>query len=310
MKKYDIVAIGEVLVDFTYAGKSENGMSLFEQNPGGAPANVAGACAKLGMNAGFIGKVGRDIHGDFLVKTLSDCGVDTRAVVYDKKAPTTLAYVSLDESGERSFSFSRNNSADVSLKAEELDRDMLVNTKILHFGSLSLTDEPVRSATLEACRIAKENGAIITYDPNYRPLLWDSEKEAVEKMKSVLGIADIIKISDEEMPLICGTVNVEKAAEMLYDMGIKVVVITLGADGVYVYGKFGGVKVRTEKVKVVDTTGAGDSFFGAFLQQLATKGILPEAITLEQARECAQFANHAAAVCVSGRGAIPSMLAL
>lgn len=179
MKKYDVVAMGEALIDFTDIGLSENGMKVFEQNPGGAPANVVCACARLGLKTAFLGKVGKDMHGALIIDTLKENRVDVNGLVRDEKAFTTLAFVSLGEKGERSFSFSRYKSADVLFSQDEINTDILKNTKVFQFGSLSLTDEPSKSATLECIKIAKESGAVISYDPNYRALLWESEEKAI-----------------------------------------------------------------------------------------------------------------------------------
>ncbi|MBQ3952699.1 MAG: carbohydrate kinase, partial [Ruminococcus sp.] len=200
----DIVTIGEILIDLTYSGR-ENGIPVYKANPGGAPANVAVAAARLGADTAFIGKVGADYYGDFLRKTMQDNGVDVAGMLTDTGAGTTLAVVSLSDSGERSFSFYRKNCADTLLDSSEVSLDLLGDTKFLHFGSVSLTDEPSRSATLFAAQKARELGATVTYDPNYREALWNSEAEAVEQMKSVLGMVDILKISDEELPLLTGT---------------------------------------------------------------------------------------------------------
>ena len=198
---FDVTALGEVLIDFTPYGVSEAGMALFEQNPGGAPANVLAAVSNLGQKPAFIGKVGDDMHGALLKDTLDRIGVDTSGMVVDPNYFTTLAFVSL-KNGERSFSFARKPGADTQLTSEEINLDVVRNTKIFHCGSLSLTDEPARSATFFAVKEAKAAGAVISYDPNYRPLLWKSEEEAVEHMRSMIPYADIMKISDEETALL------------------------------------------------------------------------------------------------------------
>lgn len=300
---YDVIAIGEVLIDFTYIGKSENEMKIFEQNPGGAPANVACAAAKLGAKTAFIGKVGNDMHGDFLIDTFKRCNVDTSGIIKDKEAFTTLAFVSLDENGERSFSFSRYKSADTRLMADDIDKEMIKNTKILHFGSLSLTDEPSKSAVIHAVKTAKQSGALISYDPNYRPLLWKSEDEAKKEMRAVLPLADIVKISDEETTLLCDTDNLEKAATKLHALGITTVIITLGKYGAYVSVKDYSVTAPAPAANVIDTTGAGDAFVGGFLYRIATDGN----VTAENSTAYAEFANKVAAICVARRGAIQAM---
>ena len=305
MKKYDVVAMGEALIDFTDIGLSENGMKVFEQNPGGAPANVACACARLGLKTAFLGKVGKDMHGALIIDTLKENGVDVNGLVRDEKAFTTLAFVSLGEKGERSFSFSRYKSADVLFSQDEINTDILKNTKVFQFGSLSLTDEPSKSATLECIKIAKESGAVISYDPNYRALLWESEEKAICEMKRVLHLVDIIKISDEEIKLICGTDNYSEAAKILHNYGIKIVLITLGENGAFVSNATESVLVPTEKTDVVDTTGAGDCFLAAFLSKLIS--INEDNIDINALSEICRFSNKAAGICVSRRGAIPAM---
>ena len=227
----------------------------------------------------------------------------------DASAPTTLAVVSLTDAGERSFSFYRRNCADTLLSPEELSDELLGNTRFLHFGSVSLTDDPARSATLFAAKRAKELGATVTYDPNYRANLWNSEKEAVERMKSVLGFVDILKISDEELPLLTGTDDPEAGTRQLFDeYGISLILLTLGADGAYY--RRGGETGKAEgfKVKVADTNGAGDTFFGAFLSRMAALGVYkPDDLTSEQLFDSVRTANLAASLTTSRHGAIPAM---
>lgn len=306
----DVIALGEVLIDFTPCGKSPAGMRLFEQNPGGAPANVLCALENLGMKTAFLGKVGRDMHGDFLRATLEEKGVNTEGLLSDSEVFTTLAFVELSDSGERSFSFARKPGADACLRAEELRQDLLKNTKIFHFGSVSLTEEPARSATLEGAKIAKEAGAVISYDPNYRALLWRDREEAVRQMRGALPLADVVKLSDEETELLTGYQSPEEASKAVLEGGASCVVVTLGGDGALVRAKDGIRRVATPPCKVVDTTGAGDSFWGGFLYKLVKSGVRPEEITCEMAADFARFANAVASLCVQKRGAIPAMPAL
>ena len=227
----------------------------------------------------------------------------------DASAPTTLAVVSLTDSGERSFSFYRRNCADTLLSSGEISLDLLRDTRFLHFGSVSLTDDPARSATLFAAQKAKELGATVTYDPNYRANLWNSEEEAVERMKSVLGFVDILKISDEELPLLTGTDDPEAGTRQLFDeSGISLILLTLGPDGAYY--RRGDETGRAEgfKVKVADTNGAGDTFFGAFLSRMAALGIYkPGELSSGQLFESVRTANLAASLTTSRHGAIPAM---
>lgn len=306
--RYGAAALGETLIDFTPAGRSAAGMRLFEQNPGGAPANVLAALAKLGEKTAFLGKVGCDMHGDFLLETMQTAGIETRGVVRTNEAFTTLAFVSLSESGERDFSFARKPGADTLLRDDELDMEILQDTKVFHVGSLSLTDEPARGATFAAVRAAKAAGAVISYDPNYRALLWQNEGQAMEQMRSLLPLVDIIKLSDNECALLTGTADPRGAAEQLVADGIPCAVVTLGADGALVCTREGAQIVPGFRCETVaDTTGAGDAFWGAFLYGLLQSGKRPEGLTLEEAASFAHFACAAASLCVEKRGAIPAM---
>ena len=310
MKRFDVISFGEALIDFTDIGKSENGMKIFEQNPGGAPANVACACAKLGIKSAFLGRVGKDMHGDFLVETLKDNGVDTSLIARDKKAFTTLAFVSLDNQGERSFSFSRYKSADVNISEEDIDFDSIKNASVFHFGSLSLTDEPSKSTCIKCVEFARENGVLVSYDPNYRPLLWENEATARAEMTSVLDLVDIIKVSDDEAKLICGTEDLEGAASFFHNKGIKIVLITLGSKGAFISIGNENIVVPTKSTNVVDTTGAGDSFLGGFLYKLLYDNKKSLDITIDKAKEYVEFSNSVAGICVTKRGAIPAMPSL
>lgn len=304
---YDIVALGEVLIDFTNNGYSASGMRLFEQNPGGAPANMLTAATKLGLSTAFIGKVGTDMHGQFLKEVLEEQGIDTKGMILDPNFFTTLAFVELKENGERVFSFARKPGADTMLTKEDLNQDLLKNTKVFHFGSLSLTNEPSKTATYEAIRIAKEAGAIISYDPNYRAPLWENEKVAIEMMREPIPYVDMMKISDEETELLTGQVDPEAAAEILISQGVKVVVVTLGEQGALVRIKDGSRIVSGFKSQVVDTTGAGDSFWGSFVQQVLETKKEVDTLTLDELSNCVTYANAVASICVSKRGAIPAM---
>ena len=303
---FDVTALGEVLIDFTPCGKSEAGMALFEQNPARAPANVLAALANLGSKTAFIGKVGDDMHGKLLKDTLDAAGIDTTGMVVDPNFFTTLAFVSLNN-GERSFSFARKPGADTQLNREEVNLDIVKNTKIFHCGSLSLTDEPARSATFYAVEEAKKAGAVISYDPNYRPLLWPDEETAIHHMRSMVPYADIMKISDEETVLLSGKEDPREAAKALLEAGVSCVVVTLGGDGALLMTKQIEVQEKGKTRNVVDTTGAGDSFWGGLLSRLALNNVKPEDLTEEQAREYLKFANAVAGLCVEKRGAIPAM---
>lgn len=302
----DITAVGEILIDLTQSGMTEQGIPVFSANPGGAPANLAVAAARLGASTAFLGKVGCDSFGVLLKNTLSQNGVDISGLVTDPHYRTTLAVVALDPAGERSFSFYREPGADVNLTIDDLSPALLQNTKFLHFGSVSLTAEPARSATLYAVETAKKQGALISYDPNYRPSLWRDAADAVEWMRKPLPLVDVLKVSDEELPLLTGTEDLEKGSKLLTDLGISLVLVTLGAKGAfYRLGDTVG-RVPGVAVSVGDTNGAGDTFFGAVLAQLAG---LPHPLTVTPVRmeQIVALANKAAAITVSRHGAIPAM---
>ncbi len=304
---FDITSLGELLIDFTPAGYSESGMVLYEQNPGGAPANVLTVMSKLGAKTAFLGKVGNDTHGYFLKKTIEQEGIQSRGLILDDKVYTTLAFVSLNPLGEREFSFSRKPGADTMLKKEELDLNLIKESKIFHVGSLSLCCEPSRGTTLFALEYAKEQGCIISYDPNYRALLWDNKENACHFMRMIIPFADVMKISDEETDLLTPYKAPEQAATYLVNQGVTIVVVTLGAKGAYVCTKSGGAMVTGFQSNVVDTTGAGDSFWGGFLYQFIEGKKALHEVTLDQAREYTLYANAVASLCVEKRGAIPSM---
>lgn len=304
---FDVTALGEILIDFTPCGISAAGQRLFEQNPGGAPANVLTALSKCGKRTAFIGKIGKDMHGAFLKGVLEENDICTDGLVEDDSVFTTLAFVALSDSGERSFSFARKPGADTCLAAGELRKDIIGNSRIFHIGSLSLTAEPAKSATFKALETAKRNGCVISYDPNYRAPLWDSKEAAVEGMRSVLSYVDVMKLSDEETELLTGKKEPEAAAKILLDKGISIAAVTLGADGAMVCTKEGSIRVPAYKAEMVDTTGAGDSFWGGFLNQLLESGKHPEEVTLKEAAAFADFGNAVASLCVEKRGAIPAM---
>lgn len=304
---YDVTALGELLIDFTPSGISAGGQRLFEQNPGGAPANVLAALNKCGLKTAFLGKVGNDMHGHFLQETLEQAGIYCKGLIVDDSVFTTLAFVALNDKGERSFSFARKPGADTMLRPEELDLQILQNSRVFHVGSLSLTDEPVKSATHFALKTAKENGSIISYDPNYRAPLWNSKEDAIREMRSVLEYVDVMKISDEETSLLTPESAPEKAAAYLIQHGVPLVAVTLGAEGAYVCTKEGGQVVPGFNSKVVDTTGAGDSFWGGFLYKLVDSGKKPCDVTLSEAVEFARFGNAVASLCVEKRGGIPGI---
>ena len=303
----DILTLGELLIDFTSCGRNSQGQVLFAQNPGGAPANVAVAVARLGGKSAFIGKVGNDMHGHFLKSALEENGVDCEGLILDGEHFTTLAFVDIRDNGEREFSFARNHGADKMLTAEDINTEQIKNCRIFHFGSVSLTDEPSRGATLFAAKTAKAEGVPVAYDPNYRASLWESEATAEFHMRSALSLADLVKISGEETKLLTGEKDFRKAAEILVENGAQIAVVTLGGNGAYVCTGEGGRKADGFSAEAVDCTGAGDSFWGAFLLKVAQSGKKPSEITPDEAADFARFANAAASICVEGHGAIPSL---
>lgn len=304
---YDITALGELLIDFTESGFSPNGMKLFERNPGGAVANVLAVTAKCGRKTAFIGKVGADMHGLFLKDTLEAASIDTAGLVVAEDVFTTLAFVALSPSGERAFSFARKPGADTRLRSDEVDAALLANSRLLHVGSLSLTDEPARGATFFAVKKAKAAGAIISYDPNYRASLWPDEKTAKARMRSLLSMADVVKLSDVETALLTDEADPGRAALALHALGTPLAAVTLGARGALVCAKGQTALVPAYGVPVVDTTGAGDAFWGGFLHKLLESGKRPAQITLAEAIMCATWGNAAAALCIGKRGGIPAM---
>lgn len=308
--RFDIAALGELLIDFTDYGLSDTGMRLFERNPGGAPANVLAAATRLGRRTAFIGKVGDDMHGRFLRETLTAAGIDVTGMVMARDVFTTLAFVALDDSGERHFSFARKPGADTCLRPEELEANVLTSARVLHVGSLSLTDEPARSATFEAVAAAKRVGAIISYDPNYRAALWPDQQTAAAHMRSVLPHADVVKLSDEETLLLTGAADPAEAARLLLAQGVSCVAVTLGARGALVAVRDGMRTVPGFPTQAVDTTGAGDAFWGGFLHRMLSLEAPPAALTADAAADCAEWGNAVAALCITKRGAIPAMPAL
>lgn len=304
----DVVALGEILIDFTPAGKNAQGINLLAQNPGGAPANVLAMVSRLGGKTAFIGKVGRDAFGTFLRPVLAERGIDVSGLRFDETAHTTLAFVHLNERGDRSFSFFRDPGADQMLTVKELPLELLDNCRVFHFGSVSLTHEPSRGATLFAAEYAKKQGKLISFDPNYRAMLWDSEEKALEQIKKGIAIADILKVSEEEAQLITGDKDPAGASQKLLGMGPALVLVSLGELGAYYRNHACSGYVPTYQVDTVDTTGAGDAFVGAFLWKVRSmmKEELKFMPTVEL-RQIVSFANAAGALTTTGSGAIPAM---
>ena len=302
---YDIVGLGELLIDFTPIKINEE--KFFKENPGGAPCNFLTIAQSLGSRTAFIGKVGNDSFGKMLKTTLEKKGIETSGLILDHNYNTTLAFVHLDDKGDRSFSFYRKNCADVMLEYSDINIELLDNTKAFHFGSLSFTDEPIKSTLLKLLRYCKEKNIIISYDPNYRPSLWDSEEYAVESIKNGLGYADILKLSEEEAELITGEKDPLEACKSLEKYDIKIIFITLGSKGSFYYHKNGYGYVVGRKSKVVDTTGAGDTFFGSAVHQIIKKSISLDVFSKSDFEEILHLSNIAASLCIEKYGGIPSI---
>ena len=301
----DITAIGEVLIDLTQTGVNVQKVPLFAANPGGAPANVAVAAARLGANTAFIGKVGQDGFGAYLTRVLTENQVDVSGLRTDDAA-TTMAVVAVSDTGERSFRFVRG--ADCNLKPEEVDTGLITGSKVLHFGSVSLTAGPAREATLFAAQRAREAGVLVSYDPNYRDALWNSQEEAVEWMKKPLPLVDVLKLSDEELPLITGTDDPEEGTHRLEAEGIRLILVTLGDKGAFYRWQGRTGLVPGVATTVADTNGAGDTFLGAVLSRLVSRGEKPlEDLTAPELEVILAFANRAASKTCSRSGAIPAM---
>lgn len=303
----DIVAIGEMLVDFTSV-TDDNGDTFYKQNPGGAPANVAVMAAKLGVSSGFIGKLGKDMFGEYLRDTLQNAGVDTKGVILDSKFSTTLAFVRSKDDGERNFVFYRGSgSADLNLSFKEVSMRVVDSCRLLHFGALTLTAEPSKSAVVNTVEYAKQQGKIISYDPNWREHLWESKEAAMQAMRSVLRYVDIIKVSEEELQVITGCANMLTAIAFLLDSGVKVVCITQGAKGSIIATRKGIERLPAFKVETIDTLGAGDSFFGAFLSKIVRSGKAVDELDMSELCDFAVYANACGALSSTKVGAIPAM---
>ena len=302
----DIVAIGEVLIDLTQTGVNETGVPQYSANPGGAPANLAVAASRLGASTALISKVGNDAFGRYLRSVLNENFVDVSALATDEEQHTTMAVVSVDENGERDFTFYRDPGADSMMLKDEIPLGLLKEAHFLHFGSVSLTREPARTTTLCAAETARGLGALITYDPNYRANLWPDEATAIRRMRKPLDMVDILKISDEELPLMADTTDLEAGTAALAEHGIRLILVTLGARGVfYRFGDKTGT-VPGVPCTVGDTNGAGDTFFGAFLSRLCRLDGL-DCLTVEQLEPMLAYANKAASITTSRHGAIPAM---
>lgn len=306
-KSIDVTALGELLIDFTENGTSSQGNPILEVNPGGAPCNVLAMLQKLGKQTAFIGKVGNDMFGRQLTEAVTSVGVDTRALKVDDTVHTTLAFVHTYPGGDRDFSFYRNPGADMMLTKDEVDTDLIRDSKIFHFGTLSSTHEGVREATRYAIDVAKEAGALISFDPNLRPPLWDSLEHAKEEIEYGLGKCDILKISDNEVEFLFGTTDYDEGARLLQEKyQIPLILITLGPDGSRAYYKDLCVEAAPFlQEHTIETTGAGDTFCASSLNYVLEHGL--ENLTAENLKELLTFANAAASLITTKKGALKVM---
>ncbi|SDE19408.1 fructokinase [Paenibacillus sp. UNCCL117] len=308
---YELVALGECLIDFTPYGVSEAGQPLYERNPGGAPVNVAAAVAKLGRRSAFVGKVGSDPFGLYLKEMLQAHGVSPEGLLLTEEAHTTMAFVHLDEHGDRSFHFSRQPGADQLLRADEVKESVLEGAALFHFGSISMTAEPACGAVLHAVRKAKEAGALISYDPNWRPSLWRDRRQAKETILTGLAWADIVKVSEEELVFLMEDENLEAAsARLLQQYPVSLLLVTAGAAGAYYRTEQYWGKTDSFPVAAVDTTGAGDGFLGALLYRVLESGKPLKQWSETELNEAVVFANAAGAWATTRKGAIPALAGL
>lgn len=304
----DVVALGELLIDFTCQSVDAHGYPTMAAHPGGAPANFLAALSQFGAKTALLGKVGTDAFGKMLTATLADAGIETRGLISTDDVFTTLAFVTLDETGNREFSFSRKPGADTCIAFEELDLSLIDEAKVFHFGTLSLTDEPARSATCQAVDYAKKAGKLITYDPNLRKPLWKDLEEAKSALLWGLEQADVVKISDEEVDFLFGMGVQEGAAHILNQFGVKLVFVTCGADGCFFQNPLAKGHVPSlSGIQVVDTTGAGDIFGGSAVFKLLQTGKAPETLTYEELTDIVRFACTAAGLSTTRPGGISSI---
>ena len=306
-KQFDVVALGELLIDFTENGISDQGNQLFEANPGGAPCNVLAMLTKLGKKTAFIGKVGNDMFGRRLKDSLEEVGIDTRNLVMDEEVHTTLAFVHTFEDGDRDFSFYRNPGADMMLTKGEVQDELIKSSRIFHFGTLSSTHEGVREATRHAIQVAKENGLIITFDPNLREPLWKDLEDAKAEIEYGMGQCDVLKISDNEVEFMTGTNDYTAGVAKIRErFDIPLILVTMGKEGSRAY--YDGRIVEAApflQENTIETTGAGDTFCASILNYVLEHGL--EGLTDEQLLEMITFANAGASLITTRKGALRVM---
>lgn len=306
MKKFDVVALGELLIDFTENGVSEQGNPVLEANPGGAPCNVLAMLAKFGKKTAFIGKVGKDSFGKMLSKTITECGISAEGLFFDENVHTTLAFVHRKPDGDRDFSFYREPGADMMLSALEVNADLIKRSGIFHFGTLSMTHENNKAATVYAVTTAKENDVLISFDPNLREPLWKSLDDAKDAMRYGFSVCDILKISDNEIEFFTGEKDIDKGIEIIRrEYNISLILATMGRNGSAAYCGDISVSVSAyDNRKLIDTTGAGDTFMGCSLSYICDNGIC---LDKAQLSEMLDTANAAASIITGRRGALKVM---
>ena len=307
MKKYDVTALGELLVDFTENGISEQGNPMLEANPGGAPCNVLSMLQNLGKRTAFIGKVGADAFGQMLMQAVKEQGIDTDNLVTDEVVPTTLAFVHTEEDGDRSFSFYRNPGADMMLRWDEVKQEILADTKIFHFGTLSMTDEQIENVTKKAVQKAKDKGAVISFDPNLRPPLWKNLEDAKRQMWYGISQCDILKISDDEIEFLTGTADIDKGVEQIMEQSHPTLICaTMGKHGSKAY--YNGKSIFCEpflREDTIETTGAGDTFMACVLNAVLENGI--DSLNDKDLLDMLEFANAASSNITTRKGALKVM---
>lgn len=305
----DLVSLGEALIDFTPCGTSANGNPIYQQNPGGGPANLACAAAKLGVKTAFMGKVGKDAFGRQLIDTIAAHGVDIRGLRQSASHATALAFVHLAADGDRSFSFYRQNTADTALTPGDLDNDLLQSCRYFFFSSVLMTAQPAREASFAAARTAKAHGAFVVFDPNLRPPLWNTLVKAKACIRQAIALADIVKVSEEEAAFLTGTTDPQAAADRLLSEfpDVTLFLVTLGADGCIAKTAAHTQHIPAYRVMAVDATAAGDTFTGAFLAALLQTGKQPKQLSPQQLADCCAFANAAGALATTKKGGIPSL---
>lgn len=307
-KTYDVVALGELLIDFTENGVSEQGNPIMEANPGGAPCNVLSMLTRLGHHTGFIGKVGRDMFGEQLRQALAEAGISLEGLVLDSDIHTTLAFVHTFPDGDRDFSFYRNPGADMMLAASDVKEDMIRNSRIFHFGSLSMTDSVVRNATRHALSIAREAGCIITFDPNLREPLWRTLEEAKEQIAYGMARCDVMKISDNEIQWFTGEKDYAAGVRILQETypQIKLILVSLGKEGSMAFTKENHTFVPSFlQSRTIETTGAGDTFCACIIHYILEHGLY--SYDEAEMKEMLAFANAAASLITTRKGALRVM---